>query len=288
MMKISHKRMHCGWILLTLLLLSACKDTTPDGPAAEGPYSVCHYKDNLEADGYASARMSYPCELDSEPLPAITLTGGYTNIKEQMYWLADHLTQHGYAVLTVTPNNVFGGISFWEQAHLDAFNQLLEENQRPESPLANRIDIGRIALAGYSNGGGGALAVANTLGEDVHSVVGMAPYIPIIGAGVFDNVSANTLLLSGALDFTAFPPLIKSTHDKLIKGPLRFYAEYNWVSHFDWIALGRQHNKFKGIILSWLEMSLKGSYEYEDYLIGDEHQEHLDAMWYKEYLWDAL
>ncbi len=285
-MKISHQQNHCVWVLLSVLLLTACKDAPPEGPAAEGPYSLCSYKDNLDAEGYASARLSYPCELDTEPLPAITLTGGYTNIKEQMYWLADHLTQHGYIVLTVTPNNIFGSVSFWEQAHQDAYYQLLDENKRPESPVANKIDITRIALAGYSNGGGGALEVANTLGDEIHSVVGMAPYIPIIGASVFDNVSANTLLLSGALDFTAFPPLIKSTHNNLSEGPLRLYAQFNGVSHFDWIALGRQHNKFKGIILSWLGMSLKNSYQYEDYLIGEEHQEHSEAGWYKEYLWN--
>jgi len=274
--------------LLLVLSLTGCKDALPEGPAATGPYSMCSYSEDLESDGYASARLSYPCELNAGPLPAVTLTGGYTNIKEQMYWLADHLTKHGYIVLTVTPNNIFGGLGSWEDAHRDAFYKLLDENDRMESPVANLVDTQRIALSGYSNGGGGALNVAKALGDEVHSVVGMAPYIPLFDTPDYSNVSANTLLLVGALDLTALPVTIEAAHEALPDDALRVYAKLSWVSHFDWIAFGRSHNKFKGIILSWLDLSLKGSSEYEDYLFGDGHQEHVSEGWYQEYLWKGL
>ena len=71
--------------LLATLLLSACKDAPPEGSAAPGPFALCSYKDSLDADGYASARLSYPCDAVERHLPALTLTGGLTNVKEQMY-----------------------------------------------------------------------------------------------------------------------------------------------------------------------------------------------------------
>lgn len=266
-------------------LLAGCKDAPPEGPAAPGEYSLCSYRDNLSADGYASARLSYPCESDAPLLAAVTLTGGYTNIKEQMYWLADHLTRHGFVVLTVTPNNVFGGVDFWEQAHRDAYYELLDENQRQDSPVYGRIDLNRIALAGYSNGGAGAMRVANELKDRIASVVGMAPFFPQFGTPQFPGLAADTLTMVGTLDTTALPFVLESVYETLPDNAQHAFAEFRWVSHFDWIAFGRFHNKFKMLILSWLELSLNNNPEYESYLYGTENQQHLDSGWYRDYLW---
>ena len=103
--------------LAAAVLLQGCfggsDPVDPNDPTAQdltnpGSYEICSYDAELDNEGYASARMSYPCDLSGGPLPATTLTGGFTNTKEQMYWLADHLTSHGYVVLTMTPNNTLG------------------------------------------------------------------------------------------------------------------------------------------------------------------------------------
>lgn len=278
------------FFLAVSILLTGCKDAPPEGPAGPGDYSLCSYRDNLEAEGYASARLSYPCESDAPLLAAVTLTGGYTNIKEQMYWLADHLTLHGFVVLTVTPNNVFGGVDFWEQAHRDAYYELLDENQRVDSPVFGRIDPARIALAGYSNGGAGAMRVANELGNQIASVVGMASFFPQLGTPQFPGLAADTLTMVGTLDTTALPFVLQSVYESLPDNTQHAFVqhafvEFRWVSHFDWIAFGRFHNKFKMLILSWLELSLNDNPEYEGYLYGAEHQEHIDSGWYRDYLW---
>lgn len=288
-MKTSHfNRLRFFVAYVLVALLTGCKDTVPEGPAGEGPYSICSYRDGLDADGYASARISYPCESDAVKIPAVTLTGGYTNIKEQMYWLADHLTEHGYVVITVTPNNIFGSVPIWVDAHRDAFQQLLIENESSESPLWNRIDTDNIALVGYSNGGAGAIDVANELGDQAKAVVGMAPFFSLFSQADYSNLSANTLMMVGTFDTTALPFLIEGFHEQLTPGPIRFYAEMHWVSHFDWIAFGRFHNKFKGIITAWLDLTLKESNQWEDYLLGEEHQEHLSEGWYREYITEGI
>ncbi len=272
------------WILfLVLACLHGCKDAEPVGPAAVGSYDLCTYTQGLESSGYASARVSYPCPLPDRLLPAVTLTGGYTNIKESMFWLADHLSTHGFIVITVTPHHIFGSIDNWQQAHTFAYAKLLEENQRPESPIYERIDLGKMVMAGYSNGGAGALRAAFELGDAVHSVVGLAPYFPLLGAPDISALSANTLLLSGQLDSTALPYLIEQTHEDFLDQKGRLYAKLSWVTHYDWISIGRFHNKFASIILPWLELSLYGQSEYESFLTGQEHQAHLEQGWYKEF-----
>ena len=61
-------------------------DPAPEGQALTnaGDYEICSYENNLENSRYASARMTYPCDLSAGPFPATTLTGGFTNSKEQM------------------------------------------------------------------------------------------------------------------------------------------------------------------------------------------------------------
>lgn len=75
-------------------------------PAEEGSYSECAYSSGLSDSGYGSARVFYPCETADGPFAATTLTGGFTNTKEQMYWLAEHLVTHGYIVIAITPTNI--------------------------------------------------------------------------------------------------------------------------------------------------------------------------------------
>lgn len=270
---------------LLVVVLTGCKDAPPEGPAAQGEFSLCSYRDDLEANGYASARVSYPCESDSSLLPAVTLTGGYTNIKEQMYWLADHLTEHGFIVITVTPNNVFGGVDFWEAAHQSAYDTLFAESQRPDSPIYGRVDLERIAMAGYSNGGAGAMRVANSLGDRVRSVVGMAPFFPQFGTPTFPGITANTLTLVGTLDTTALPFVLQSVYETLPDMAQHAFVELRWVSHFDWIALGRYHNKFKILILSWLELTLNDNAEFAGYLYGEQYEAQTQQGWYRDYLW---
>ncbi|MCG8673377.1 MAG: hypothetical protein MI867_28565 [Pseudomonadales bacterium] len=284
-MTIPHSKTNLLISLILCLFLTACKDVPPIGPAGEGPYSLCSYRDNLEAEGYSSARLSYPCEATSQPLPAVTLSGGYTNFKEQMYWLADHLTKHGYVVITVTPNNMFGGLRYWTDAHRDAYFQLLEENMRPESPVAFRIDTSRIVLSGYSNGGFGAMSVAKELGSAIHSVMGMASYFPLIGGEDFSEVEANTLLMAGTLDTTVFPFTIENTFNDFTSNAQHTFVQFNGVTHFEWIDIGRYHNKFRTLMVSWLDDVMNQDKQWQGYLFGEEHEQHVNDNWYRDYIW---
>src|SRR5690606_22319785 len=103
--------------LLSGLTFAAFAATAQAGPApgSSGGQSVCNYSTGLTSLSYSSARVSYPCNL-SGTAPATTLTGGFTNTKEDMYWLANHLSSHGFIVITITPNNILGTPLNWETA----------------------------------------------------------------------------------------------------------------------------------------------------------------------------
>jgi hypothetical protein len=74
--------------------LGAC-----DGGTSSG---VCH-ENAGSGSGVSSSRLYYPCNIDDmSNVGATTVSGGFTNSKEDMYWLADYLASEGLVVLAIS------------------------------------------------------------------------------------------------------------------------------------------------------------------------------------------
>lgn len=282
-------------VTLAMVVLQGCgggsdpsEDSYKYGLGDKGANAVCSYDGTvLDAEGYASARVSYPCGL-SGPAPATTLTGGFTNVKEQMYWLADHLSSHGYIVITATPTNILGQPSTWKAAHLSALKTLRNENTRAGSALYNRVDLDRLAIAGYSMGGGGGLLALGELGDAVHTAVLMAPYDGYASVN-YANISARTLVLVGANDVVAPANSSESYFQSLPSTVSRMLAVYTDGGHLHWVGSSNPDSssndtatktRFKVMVTAWLERHLKGSAAAETYLSGAEHRKHLADDWF--------
>ena len=271
--------------LVTLILASTAQAgvyTRAEGLAARGESSVCTSTAGLWRWGYQSARLSWPCGLKNKAA-AITLTGGYTNIKEQMYWLADHLTSHGYVVLTITPYNIFGSPPVWESAHKAGIEELLKQNRTWYSPVRNRIDTERLGMMGYSMGGGGALLAAGELGDTVKAVVGLSPFLDR-KQPFYANISASTLLIGGSLDFTALPNAVASYYETLPADTSRALAIIRYLNHLDWVGFpSSMKNRGKILSTAWLNRHLKGDTRFDDWFDGAIHDQHVAEDWYSRY-----
>jgi hypothetical protein len=89
--------------------------------------------------------------------------------------------------------------------------------------------------------------------------------------------------MAGTVDTTSLPGIVAATHEVLPSGFQHTFANFQWVSHFDWIAFGRFHNKFKTLITAWLSVYLLNDDSLSSYLTGAQHQQHLADGWYKEF-----
>ena len=274
------------WLLLICVPLSfgaaahAFSSGTPaTGLAGSGSESVCSYRSGLLRWGYSSARVSYPCGMRGKA-PALTLTGGYTNIKEQMYWLSDHLTSHGYIVITITPYNIFGTPPVWEAAHKAGVAELKDQNRSWFSPIRGRVDTNRIGMVGYSMGGGGALLAAADLGAEVKAVAGLSPYLDW-REPAYSNIQASTLMIGGSLDFVATPSAINSYYQQLNPDLPRAQAILRGLNHLDWVGFSSSiKNRAKTLITAWLNLELKNNPEMRDYFDGAAHQQQLADDWF--------
>lgn len=256
-------------------------DPAPEGQALTNPgdYEICSYENNLENSRYASARMTYPCDLSAGPFPATTLTGGFTNSKEQMEWLSEHLTSHGYVVLTMTPNNRYGQPPVWRSAQIGGFAELEDENNRAGSPLQGKINLDKRNIMGFSMGGGGVLLAAADMGEDPASVIALAPWLGDNNV-YFNGIKAPTMMLGSEDDELAY--YTEDFYAQLPSNIERGLAMFAGRSHYDWFGTGDQDAKaeFRTLVTAFLEVQLKDDDSAYSYFEGAEHDEHVADGWF--------
>lgn len=271
-------------LLAGLALATYGATASAAAPGSDGPDRVCSYTSGLTSLSYASARVSYPCNL-SGTAPATTLTGGFTNTKEQMYWLADHLSSHGYIVITMTPTNTLGTPLTWETAHKGGIDKLKSENTRLLSSIRGKVDTSKLGIMGFSMGGGGTLLAAADLRNEVKTAVPLAPWLGTLSP-TYRNITAKTLIISGSSDTVAFPGVIAGYYRSLPSNLTRGLAEVRGASHSDFysaLASRSQQTRFKTLTTAWLKTHLSGDTSYLTYLNGSAHNSNVSAGWYSQY-----
>lgn len=267
--------------LCAALLLGSTAANAALSPASPGADSVCSYTSGLSSWDYSSAIVTYPCNLSKSTYPATTLTGGYSNTKEDMTWLANHLTSHGYIVIAITPNNILGSPPGWATAHKGGIAKLKSETTRSASPIYKKVATSKLGIAGFSMGGGGALLAAADLKKDIKTAIPLAPYLGVSSPD-YSSISAKTLIQAGANDTISYPSVVASYYQSLPTSLTRALTTFRDASHLDWINSGSatQHARFKTLVTSWMKLYLDGDSAYQTHLDGAEHDRHLAEDWF--------
>lgn len=267
-------------LVIGLALTGFTGTASASNPSNNGPDRVCSYSTGLSSFSYSSARVSYPCNLSGKA-PATTLTGGFTNTKEQMYWLANHLSSHGFIVITMTPNNILGTPLNWETAHKGGIDKLKSENSRALSAIRNKVDTNRLGIMGFSMGGGGTLLAAADLGSQIKTAVPLAPWLGTLSPS-YRNIKAKTLVVSGSSDIVAYPGVIAGYYRNLPTSITRGWAEFRGVGHDDFYSItasSTHQTRIKNLVTSFLKVNLTGDTSYQTYLNGAQR----NASWFTNY-----
>lgn len=258
------------------------EDPSTQALSNPGSYEVCSYEDGLDDSRYASAIVTYPCDLSDGPYPATTLTGGFTNKKEQMTWISEYLTTHGYIVFAMTPTNIYSNPPIWAKAQHGGFDKLALENQRAASPIHQKVDLNNRNLMGYSMGGGGVLLAASEMavaGNAPTSVIALAPWLGKDNP-VYANITSPTLILGGELDTVATHS--ENYYPQLPQSIERGIAMFAGVDHMEWMNSGDKdlQKDFRTLITAFLEVQLKDDTSAYSYFDGAEHDEHVIDGWF--------
>lgn len=223
--------------------------------------SICSYavSNYVYPEGNrSSAQVFYPCTIQdmAGQFDATTVTGGATNTKEDMYWLAEYLTGNGNLVVIAVSASSNLSISSYESAHKAGVGILKSEDNNRNSPLYNKL--GKIAVMGYSMGGAGALQAAHDLGSTIDAAIGLAPWST---SSYLSGISVPTMVIVGSRDTTASPTMVHNTFEDLPSGLPKAYAEVYGETHFFWVN-NRDGAPADEYILAWLKYYLSDDYAY--------------------------
>lgn len=220
------------WVLLVaaLAMLFFFASGCDDGGSAGGGAAV------------RSSRLFMP--PGSGTTGAVTVSGGMTNTKEQMYWLARGLQEGGIIALAITASNNMS-VSGYERAHRQGVEMIKSNSQI-------RSRLGKIGIMGYSMGGGAVITLGNL--PDVDVVVGMAPFGPTPRS----DHHAATMILTGTADTIAPAAMGSGAYRRLPNSVPRLYGSVRGVSHMHWMSGAASRGSEMDYIVAWAQYYLNG------------------------------
>jgi hypothetical protein len=141
--------------------------------------------------------------------------------------------QRGMAAFLVDPNLPSDFPDARSAAQIEALNSLKAEATRPGSPLNGRLDVNRLAVAGWSMGGGGTLMTAAANPPGVKAAVGWAPWNPV---PVYQAARVPSMVLSGGLgDLLVGTIMTLAEYESIPATTPKAY--YEWTAgHQEWVS----------------------------------------------------
>jgi pimeloyl-ACP methyl ester carboxylesterase len=109
---------------------------------------------------FGKATISYPSNA-TPPLTAVAIVPGFFAVQASIAPWAPFLASHGIVTITIDTNSSSAQPNERALALLDALETVKAEHTRAGSPLQGKLDVSRLAVMGWSMGGGGALIAAN-------------------------------------------------------------------------------------------------------------------------------
>lgn len=244
-------------------------------PSVDGIFEIADYDTGIDSDAYASARIYYPIPTAENPgpFPATTMSGGYSNTKEDMTWLSQRMATHGFVVIAFTPNNNrTTNPNSWVQGHTGSIEMVVAESNNANSPIFQMVAQDKLGIAGYSMGGAGAIIASNNLGDKIKVTVPFNAYQP-----VDSEMKAATLYITGSDDGIASPGNVRNTFESL-EGPEKAFANLDGSGHLMMVnPSNAEATVVSTYTLSWYHLQMSDRNAYEDYLAGTKNQADIDA-----------
>jgi predicted esterase len=231
-------------------------------------------------DNYNDATLYFPIN-NNENLKSIILVPGYQATQSSVALWAEYLAERGMVSMTIGTNTLNDLPAVRADALIDAMETIRQENERVSSPLYHKIDTNRIAVGGWSMGGGGAQLAAK-IDSRIKAVLSITPWLWPNTLSESDlNHNTPVLIISGEVD----PIAPNNQHSNV---------HYNYTPNSTPKLLfevsGADHNipldpligkgDLGNVVYAWLQLFLFGDMCYCDLLETDLLDQNLTASNY--------
>jgi dienelactone hydrolase len=224
------------------------------------------------ASGFGGGTVYYPTASGS--YGAIAISPGFTAYQSSISWMGTRLASHGFVVITIDTNTTSDQPDSRGRQLKAALDRVVALSRTSSSPLYNKVDSTRLAVAGHSMGGGGSLAAA----RDNPSYKAAVPIAPWHSTKSWSRVTVPTLIIGGESDAIAS---VRSHsipfYTSLPSSTKKAYMELNGEGHFfpqsssNYPLVGRY-------MISWFKRFVDGDSRYSPYLCGAPHQADLGGI----------
>ena len=224
-------------------------------------YEVRTYEPTVSSEAFAGAMVFYPLTLSFDPPNgAVAFVPGFRAPASLYAWWGPALASLGYSVFILETNTPTDALAARADAIIAAVDFIKSENQNSTAPVANKIDLEKIAIMGHSMGGGASLIAATQLGDDIKAVIPLALYCCEPGqsfSGDYSSLTVPVMIVASAEDKVA-PP---ADHAKLLYDSIagsKTYVEFASGDHMFVSNSGEEKAALSRFVLAFLKDKLDG------------------------------
>ncbi|WP_059005619.1 poly(ethylene terephthalate) hydrolase family protein [Streptomyces specialis] len=223
--------------------------------AAQGPFSYAKVSVAAQT-GFGGGTIYYPTDTSQGTFGAIAISPGLNENQSAVSWFGPKLASNGFVVFIINNLNTAADQPPARGRQLLAALDYLTGS----STVANRVDKNRLAVAGHSLGGGGALNAAAAR----PSLQAAIPLTPYVYDKSWTNVYVPTFVVGGETDNVApVADHAEPIYQTLTNAPERAYLEMNGRGH----AVANSYNTTIGqYTLAWLKRYVDNDTRYEKFL----------------------
>lgn len=229
-------------------------DPTPASIAAiAGPFATASVTVS-RGNGFGGGVIYYPTATNEGTFGAVAISPGLNGTWPGIAWLGPRLASQGFVVFGIETNNLNDSPTSRGTQLLAALNYLTQQ-----SSVRNRVDANRLAVAGHSMGGGGALDAALRR-PTLKAAIGNAPYLP---SGNLAGDRVPTLVYAMQNDTLVPPSRLTTMYNTIPAATEKAYIEVAGAGHN---YIGQPSTTLARTMIPWLKIFLDNDTRYSQFL----------------------
>jgi triacylglycerol lipase len=255
---------------------TACAQIGPDPTSASlnataGPFDVST-SSVVWPRGFGGGTIYYPTATGQYGVVAIS--PGFTATQSSIAWLGRRLATHGLVVITINTNSTYDQPASRATQLMAALNHVVNS---ASSTVRARVDSSKLAVAGHSMGGGGALIAA----QNNPTLKASLPLTPWNTSTNFSGVRVPTLIVGADGDTVAsVASHARPFYASLPATTFKAYAELNGASHFTPNSSNTPIGRYG---VAWMKRFVDADARYSPFLCGAPHEAYATAAVFDRY-----
>ncbi|SEH02623.1 Dienelactone hydrolase [Nonomuraea solani] len=229
-------------------------DPTPASVAATtGPFATASVG-VPRGNGFGGGTIYYPTATDQGTFGAMAISPGLNGTWPGIAWLGPRLASQGFVVFGIETNALNDSPVSRGTQLLAALDYLTQR-----SSVRDRVDAGRLAVAGHSMGGGGALDAALRR-PSLQAAIGNAPYLP---SGNLSGDRVPTLIYAMQNDTLVTPSRLTTMYNTVPAATEKAYIEVAGAGHN---YIGQPSTTLARTMIPWMKIFIDDDTRYSQFL----------------------